>query len=144
MLDLQNLKFVNVTPPAAIIDNSAATTASVDRRGWDEVCFLVALGAMDIAVTALKLRESDDDSSYSDVPGADFSVSPLTLPSATDDNKLVAIFVNGVGRKAYLDLSITLGDGAAGTYVAVLAILARGKTAPSTATLRGLSQQAII
>lgn len=145
MIKTQDIKFVSVTPPAAIIDNAAATTASVDTKGWSYCTFLVYLGALDIAVSVMKLRESDDDSTYADVTGADFSVSPLTLPSATDDNKMFAIFVNCAGaRKRYLDLSLTLGDGAAGTYVTVLAMLSRGGTSPSTATLRGLSQQAII
>lgn len=145
MFALQNCKFVNVTPPAAIVDNAAFTTASVDCRGWKEVVFLVTLGALDIALAAFKLRESDDDSSYSDVSGADFSVSPLTLPAATDDNKLYAVFVNMAnGRKRYLDLSLTGGDGAAGTYATVLAILSRGEDVPYNATTRGLAQQAIV
>lgn len=144
MHDLQNCKFLNVTPPAAIVDNAAFTTTSVDTKGWDEAAFIVSLGALDIALAAFKLRESDDDSSYSDVAGADFSVSPLTLPAATDDNKLYGIFVNCVGRKRYLDLSLTGGDGAAGTYASVLAILTRGDQAPNTATKRGLAQQVIV
>ena len=145
MLSLQNFKFVNVTPPAAIIDNAAAVTAAVDTKGFDECAFLVQLGALDIAVAALKLQESDSaGSGYTDIAGADFSVSPLTLPSATDDNKLYLITVNLVGRKRYLDLSLTLGDGAAGTYVAVLAILGRGQQTPATAANRGLGQQAIV
>lgn len=144
MFSLQRCKYINVTPPAAIVDNAAFTTASVDRKGWDEIAFIVSLGALDIALAAFKLRESDDDSSYSDVSGADFSVSPLTLPGATADNNLYAIFVNGVGRKRYLDLSLTGGDGAAGTYATVLAILSRAQEAPDTASERGLAQQAIV
>jgi hypothetical protein len=146
MFDLQNCKFVNVTPPAAIIDNAAAVTATLDTLGWRKVCFLVALGALDIAVSAMKLQQSDASnmSGAADISGADFSVSPLTLPSATDDNKLYAIFVDMRGKKRYLDLSLTLGDGAAGSFVAVLAILNDGEIYPSTATLRGLGQQAIV
>lgn len=142
---LQNCKFVNTTPPAAIIDNAAATTAALDTKGFDSVVFIVQLGALDIAVSVMKLQESDTSGSgYTDITGADFSVSPLTLPAATDDNKIYGIFVNLAGRKRYLDLSLTLGDGAAGTYVSVLAILSRGQQVPATATNRGLGQQAIV
>jgi hypothetical protein len=145
MFNLQDFKFVNTTPPAAIIDNAAAVTAALDTKGFDSACFIVQLGALDIAVSAMKLQESDaSGSGFVDITGADFSVSPLTLPAATDDNKIYAVFVNLVGRKRYLDLSLTLGDGSTGTFVAVLAILGRGQNVPSTATLRGLGQQAIV
>lgn len=146
MFNLQNCKFVNVTPPAAIVDNAAFTTAIVDTRGFREVLFLVTLGALDIAVAAMKLQESDDSgmSGAVDIAGADFSVLPLTLPSATDDNKLYGIFVDMRGRKRYLDLSLTGGDGATGTFATVLAVLSRAEETPNTAAERGLAQQAIV
>jgi hypothetical protein len=144
MFDLQNCKFVNVTPPAAIVDNAAFPTASIDTKGFRAATIIVQLGALDIAVAAMKLRESDDDSTYTDVTGADFSVSPLTLPSATADNSLYGIFVDLRGRKRYLDLSLTGGDGTTGSFASVLAILDRAEETPDTATERGLAQQAIV
>lgn len=147
MFALQNCKFVNVTPPAAIVDNAPFTTAAVDTKGWKEVVFLVTLGALDIALAAFKLQESDDSgmSGAVDVAGADFSVSPLTLPADTADNNLYAIFVNMTnGRKRYLDLSLTGGNGTNGTFATVLAILGRGEDVPYNATTRGLAQQAIV
>lgn len=144
MHHLQSCKFVNVTPPVAINDNTAYTTATVDTLGFREATFLISFGVMDIAVAALKLTESDSSnmSGAVDVAGADFSVAPLTLPSATDDGTQSAIFVNLQGRKRYLDLSFTAGDGSAGTYAVVTCILSRAEQMPSTAALRGLSQQA--
>lgn len=146
MNNLQNLKFQNVTPPQAIIDNAAVTTGAVDTKGWSKLLFIVQYGAMDIATTILKLTESDASnmSGAVDVSGADFSVSPLTLPGATDDNHLFGIFVELRGRKRYQDLSLTVGDGAAGTFVSVLAILDSGVEHPDTAAERGLTQQAIV
>lgn len=144
---LQTIKWVSVTPPAAIIDNAAATTAALDTKGFKKAMFLVYLGALDIAVSAMKLQESDDSgmSGAVDITGADFSVSPLTLPTASDDNHLFAIYVDLRGsRKRYLDLSLTLGDGAAGSFVTVLAGLADAEEAPNTAAKRGLTQQAIV
>lgn len=138
---LQRIKFVQVTAPVAINDNTAYTTNSVDTLGFDEVLFEIQFGAMDIAVAALKVRESDDDSSYGDVSGADFSVSPATLPSATDDNHYYGVHVKcGGPRKRYLDLSFTAGDGAAGTYAAVTAALAKAESEPNSATTRGFTQ----
>lgn len=146
MIHAQNGKVVLATPPAAIVNNAAITVSSVDTKGWDYSTWSLYLGATDIALTVFKLRESDDDSTYSDVSGADFSVSPLTLPSATDDNHIFRIFVdlkNGA-RKRYQKLSVTVGSGSTGAYSTVVCELFRAKNVPSTATLRGLTQQAFV
>src|SRR5258708_663138 len=117
MIEALNQKTVVVTPPAAIVDNAAATTAILDTLGAAWVTFEAIFGAMDIAVAVMKLTESDDPAmaGATDVPGANFATSPATLPSATDDNHVFGIQVNMLGRKRYLDLSLTVGDGAAGT-----------------------------
>ncbi|HEY0101366.1 MAG TPA: hypothetical protein VGB76_20750 [Pyrinomonadaceae bacterium] len=139
-------KVVAVTNPGAIVDNAAFTTATIDTLGFRFVTIIVLFGALDIALAALKLREGDaaDMSDATDVEGADFSVAPATLPAATDDNKLVAIHVNLNGRKRYLDLTMTGGDGAAGTYASVTAILSRASEAPDTAEKRGFAQELIV
>jgi len=145
MIHALNQKIVGVTPPAAIVDNAAFTTATLDasEAGW--VTFIVYLGALDIALAAFKLRESDDSgmSGATDVPGGDFSVSPATLPADTVDNSFYAIQVNMLGRKRYLDLSLTGGDGSAGTFATVFALLSRLETTPSTAAGRGFAQELI-
>jgi hypothetical protein len=143
MHDLDNQKYVSVTPPAAIIDNAAATTAIIDTLGFRRLRFLVFFGAMDIAVAVMKLTESEDSgmSGAVDVSGGDFSVSPATLPSATDDNHFFAVDVKLTGkRKRYMDLSLTLGDGSAGSYVTVIAILAEPEVYLASAADRGLTQ----
>lgn len=141
MIDVLNQKTVVLTQPAAIIDDAAVTVAALDAAGVGFVTFEVLLGATDIALTVCKLTESDDDSSYSDVPGADFSVLPATLPSATDDNKVFAVQVNMLGRKRYLKMAVTVGNGSAGGFVAVLARLSRMQITPSTATDRGYGKE---
>lgn len=144
MHTMDNQKYVIVTSPRVINDNTAYTTNTVDSKGWRRLRFLIILGALDIAVATLKLTESNDSgmSGATDVPGEDFSVSPATLPSATDDDKLFAIDVRCAGkRKRYFDLSFTAGDGAAGTYAAVVAILDEAEILPSTAADRGFAQQ---
>jgi hypothetical protein len=143
LISAQQQKVVGITPPAAIIDNAAATTAFVDTLGFDYLTVYVYFGAMDIAVSAMKLQESDVSSSgYVDITGADFSAA---LPSATADLGIYAFFVSlASGRKRYVDLSLTLGDGAAGTFVTAWAQLTRGKAIPETATDRGLAAQLIV
>ncbi|MFZ9311563.1 MAG: hypothetical protein ACO24O_08695 [Arenimonas sp.] len=141
MIPAQATKFVSITPPAAIIDNASATTASVDTKGYDYAVITVYFGAMDIAVTAMKLQESDDDSTYADITGATFAGG---YPSATSDNTAWKFYVDLRGRKRYLDLVLTLGDGAAGTYVAAFAELSRAENAPYDITTRGLGGQVIV
>lgn len=146
MNELQNVKTVFITKPTAIVDNAAFTTDTVDTLGFGKLRIVIGLGALDIAVAAMKLRESDDSgmSGAADVSGADFSVSPLTLPSATDDNKLYAIFVDMRGRKRYLDVTLTGGDGATGTYAVAWADLYQAASTPNTAAERGFAQEAIV
>ena len=136
---LQNTKIVNVTPPGAIVDNTSFTTAEIDTLGWEYCTIYVILGATDIAMAALKLQESDTSGSgFADVSGFDFS-SDGTLPSATDDNGVFAFQVDLTSRERYLDVVATAGNGAAGTYAAIVAVLSRGHEAGGSATARGLT-----
>lgn len=144
MIETLNQKAINVTPPAAIKDNASFATTAVDTIGFGWVTFYISLGATDIALAALKLQESNDSgmSGATDVSGGDYSVSS-TLPSANDDNKIFAIHVDCRGKKRYLDLVLTAGDGATGTFASVLAILGRPQISPSSATDRGLGGELI-
>ncbi|NBW11017.1 MAG: hypothetical protein EBR82_23600 [Caulobacteraceae bacterium] len=147
MNHLQNCKYVSVTPPAAIIDNASATTAAIDCLGYDYATIIVYLGAMDIAMTVLKVQESDaSGSGFADVAGlifgtsADIAGATSALPTATDDNGFFIFEVDLRNRKRYLDLVATCGDGAAGTYLTALAILSRAKDQPVIAAERGAVQ----
>ena len=146
MIEAFKKKTIPVTNPGAIVDNAAFTTAIIDTRGFAFLTIIVVLGALDIALAAFKLRESDADdmSGAADVAGADFSVAPGTLPAATDDNKLYAIQVNLKGRKRYVDLTLTGGDGTAGTYAAVIAELSHASEVPASAEARGFAQELIV
>jgi hypothetical protein len=146
MFNLQNCKFQNVTPPAAIVDNAPFATATVDTKGFRALLVLVSLGALDVNVAALRLQESDaaNMSGATDIPGTDFSQAPLSLPAATQDNGLIGIFVDLRGRKRYIDLSLTGGDGTTGTFASVVAVLERAEETPNTVAERGLTAQAIV
>lgn len=122
-----NIKYVPIVYPQAILDNTSPTTYCVDISGARYVQVFVQLGATDIAMTALKLQESDTLSSSTalssgaDITGLDFTGS---LPSATDDNKTYLFsFPNDGSRKKYIDLTATCGDGSTGTFLTAFAIL---------------------
>ena len=148
MIPPDDCKVLLTTPPAAIIDNAAVATAEIDRLGYDYAQIEVFLGALDIAMTVLKVQESDvSGSGFADIVGTRFGTdnndtgSASTLPSATDDNKIFSFFLDLRGRKRYLDVSATVGDGAAGTFIVIVTRLWRSKDAPRTAAEAGYSQR---
>ena len=136
-VELQATKWLSVTPPAAIVDNAAYTTTEIDTNGFDYCVVVVYIGATDIAMAACKVQESDTSGSgFADVSGLDtdgdtnIAGGTATLPTATDDNKFILFEIDLRGRKRYLDLSITAGNGTAGTFATAFAVLCRGNTSP--------------
>jgi hypothetical protein len=139
MLYPTTARIINVTPPAAAVNNASVVCAAVDRKTFDYANFLLILGATDANLSACKLQESDDSSAWTDVPGLDFSVSPNALPSATDDNHVFSFDVDLRGRKRYLRPLITVASGTTGAFVTVVAALHRGEQTPKDAASRGLT-----
>ena len=149
MIDGQLAKWVNVTPPAAISDNTAFETSEIDTLGWDYLEIAVILGATDIAMAELKVQESDaSGSGHADITGLVFGTSnkidgaQSALPSATDDDKIFLCQIDLRKRKRYIDVSAKSGNGTAGTYCAIVARLSRGKVLPSDAA--GAGAEAIL
>lgn len=138
--------------PQAIVDNAAFTTKALDTKGYGFVEIFVAIGALDIAVAALKLQESDAISdvntlsSGADIVGTRFGTdandtgSTSSLPAATDDNKLYKFEIDLKGRKRYIDVSLTGGDGSTGTFAVVWANLHEGDKPPMSATEKSIAQ----
>ena len=155
MNQAQNLKVVNYCPPTAIKDNASFTTNAIDTAGFGKLAIYFTLGATDIAMTALKVQESDSKtdsttlSSGADITGLVYgtSANPETgttsaLPTADDDNKVFAFFINLSGRKRYIDVVATAGDGSAGTFGSGVAFLYDGDGI-NTAAERGLAANLI-
>lgn len=141
-----------LTAPGAIVDNASLTTAVIDTVGAHLVEILVLIGASDAAMSALSVQESDEKADANTLSGGTgisdlvAGTSALTngsasaLPSATDDNKFFRFLVNTQGRKRYLDLTATGGDGTAGAYISAIAILHYLTTSPKTDAERGVAQ----
>lgn len=146
MIHAQATKVSQVLPPAAAVNNASASPNSVDCAGWDYCEFHVSLGATDIALTALKLQEADDNSTFSDVVGTrfgtdtDMSGNASTLPTATSDDSMYIISVDSRKRKRYLKPVITVGNGTTGAFLAVEAVLSRGAIGPHQASDRGAAE----
>ncbi|HEY8750843.1 MAG TPA: hypothetical protein VIM11_22860 [Tepidisphaeraceae bacterium] len=145
MIDLQQTKKTQLIWPQARINNAAVTSTSVDRKGFNYATVRVAIGATDIACTVFKLQESDDNTTFTDVPGADFSVAPLALPTNGATNTLWEWQVDLRGsRKRYLRPALTIGNGASGAFVAATAELSRAEQSPATTAAQGLTSLAIV
>lgn len=137
MNSLQNVKFVNVCPPAAIVDNADFATAAIDTAGFGKLAVIFSLGATDIAMGALKLQQSDDSgmSGAADIAGTVFGATGApALPSATDDNKIYAFHVSLQGKRRYIDLVATAGNGSLGTFGTAIAVLYNGTDFDPNAT----------
>lgn len=114
-----------------VLDNATATSYVIDTAGVDYVNIDVVIGATDIALTTLKVQESDAITnsttltSGTDVTGLVYGTSLLgdtgatsALPSATDDNKIFSFEINTQGRKRYLQLIAVAGNGTTGVAIA--------------------------
>lgn len=148
---MQGVRAVNFCPPTAIKDNAVFVTNAIDTAGFGKVAIYVSLGTIDATMAVLKVRESDasDMSNPSDVTGLVYgtSINPDTnatsaLPTSADGGKVYAFFVSLQGRKRYLDVDITAGDGAAGTFASGIAFLYEGDGI-NTAAERGLGANLI-
>lgn len=147
MIQSQMEKVFAVTNPVAIVDNASWTTNEIDTLGFRYCTVYVMLGANDIAIAALKMQESDTSGSgMADITGLIFGTSnntggsASTLPSATDDDLIFAFEIDMRGRKRYLDLVATNGDGTVGGFMAAWAVLTREEDGTATAAKRGCSQ----
>jgi len=139
-------KLVSMIGPDAVVDNTTWTSSAVDCRGYNHARLVFYVGATDIALSALSVQESDNDSDYSDVDGTvvgtDIALdgSASDLPSATDDDKFWVFDIALQGRKRYLKFAATAGDGTTGTYAAAWAELYRPDIAPNTTAEMGAAE----
>jgi hypothetical protein len=124
--------------PQARLNNGSFTVTSVDRRDFDYATLEVVLGATDVGLTALKLQESDDNSTWTDVPSGDFSISG-TLPTSSNSNTLWGWDINLTGRMRYLRPAITVGNGTLGAFLTAIFKLGRAEEAPYSAATRNLA-----
>jgi hypothetical protein len=147
MNELQHTKVVACIPPGEIKDDAEFTAVEIDTLGWDYLQVIVALGATDIAMAALKLQESETSGGgggYTDIDGCDLATdndaygSAAALPSADDGNKLIVMEVDlRAGRMRYVNLYAKAGNGALGTYLSAIGILSRSPVGAYTAAERG-------
>jgi hypothetical protein len=94
---------VRVVAASTAADTSAITSSTVDMRGYKDVAFFVTLGTP-ATNNILKLRGSDDDSTYADISGA------VVVPGATDGAQYVRLVKPA---KRYIQAVVTRGTSSA-------------------------------
>lgn len=134
MIHSQMEKVVGTLPATG----SSAVTLTVDTLSYDYASLTVLRGsnASTVFASTLKVEESDDDSSYSNVTGL-VGGTDFTIPTVTNTNgtSIVKIDVNTVGRKRYLKVTATPSTS---LPVAITGRLGRGEVAPATASEAGV------
>jgi hypothetical protein len=120
--------------PASV--GSSAVTLTIDTLGYDHasVSVLRASNASTVFASVLKIEESDDNSSYSNVSGL-VGGTDFTIPTVSDTSAVavVKMDVDTKAKKRYLKVTATP---AVSVNTVVTARLSRGD-APTTATEAG-------
>lgn len=125
-MNVSNFSIHPMVLPQALLDDTTATSNVVDLAGSKYCYIAVQLGATDIAMAALKVQEADAKTdattltSGADITGLTYATA---LPSATDDNKTYLFAFPTEGRKRYVNVVATAGNGSTGTYLTATAIL---------------------
>jgi hypothetical protein len=147
-----NKRIVVSSQPQAILNNNSVTTNVIDTQGYGFLEVYVLLGATDIALTALRLEESDAITNATTLNGGAAVVgtrfgtdarddgAASVLPSATDDNQVYKFELNLQGRRRYIKPIITIGNGATGAFTVCFAELSEPDNHPGTAAEKGVAQ----
>jgi hypothetical protein len=144
MIHSQNHRVVGDVPTAAI-GATATATLTIDTMGYDHasISVLRASNASTVFANAVKVEESDDNSSYSNVTalvggGTGGFTIPGIAASATGSSSILKLDVDTKAKKRYLKVSYTPG---ASATVAIVARLGRGEVSPETAAQAGVIGQ---
>jgi hypothetical protein len=133
MIHAQNVK-VLASVPASV--GSSAVTLTIDSLGYDyaSVAVMRAGNASTVFASVLKIEESDDNSSFSNVTGL-VGGTDFTIPVVSDTSSaaIVKLDVDTKARKRYLKVTATP---AVSVNTVVSARLSRGD-APTTAAEAG-------
>lgn len=149
MIDLQNCKLVNITGTDQTKDNAAFATTEIDTAGFATLAIVCAFGNVPVDVSALKVTESDvSGSGHADVTGLVVGTSNTiagaasALPAASGGDGDVIVFdIDLRGRKRYIDLTATAGDGSGTvTEMCAIGILGRPQLGCESASERGADQ----
>ena len=140
MIHAQSDKVVAELPTAAV-GATATATLTIDTRGYDHASVTVmrAGNASTVFANVVKVEESDDNSSYSNVTAlVGGGTGGFSIPAASGNTSVTSVLkmdIDTKAKKRYLKVSYTPGVTAT---VAISARLSRGEEFPSTTTEAGV------
>lgn len=128
-----NIKIEQKLTPAAY---TATQSPTIDTQGYQSVCVVYNLGQSGDTLSGtdywvLKLKESDDDVTYTDVVAADMfgGVDSITVDDPAEDG--TAYVLSYKGSKRYLKAVVTpVGTHSNGTIIGITALLGDPGLAP--------------
>ena len=131
MIHAQNHKVVAELPTAAV-GATATATLTIDTRGFDHasVTVLRASNASTVFANVVKVEESDDNVSYSNVTalvGGGAGGFSIPAVSNTSTAAVLKMDIDTKAKKRYLKVSYTPG---ASANVAIVGRLGRGEESP--------------
>lgn len=125
--------------PAGVVATSETATLTIDTRGYDHASVTVmrAANANTVFASVLRVQESDDDSSYTNVTAlVAGGVGGFTMPTVanTVNPSVVKMDIDTRSKKRYLKVSVTPTTA---VNMAVSARLSRAETSPTNASEAG-------
>lgn len=146
MKPLQEVKYLNLAADMTV-DNGAFTTTEIDCAGYGYATIIAAFGNVPANVASMTVTESDTSGSNHSAfitVGTTAAIDGATtaLPTAAGGDGDILVFeIDLSGRKRYLDLTCTAGNGSGtATELCAICILSQGKIAPATEAARGADQ----
>jgi hypothetical protein len=131
---MNNIHPVRAISPVSVADNTAQVSQIIDRRGYDSLTFLIAIGSVaDADTTFTVLVEEGDAANLSDAAAVDdadlIGTELLAGFQFDDDNEPRKIGYRGAKR--YVRMTITPANNASAALLAVIAVLGHASLKPT-------------
>jgi hypothetical protein len=143
MIKLMDAKVMQMLAPIAVTTTVTGTVVDTVQSGvrfdWASIYVQAGVISTTVAIGGLKLQESDDNSTFTDIAG---TASTVALTLTTDNGKVAIYQLDTRKRKRYLRFS--LAGTSTGLLASVTCVLSRAKEAPFTAATRGATAYEVI
>lgn len=141
MKHIQNMKTVRAIDPISLT-NTTATAVEVDATGFSNARFLFHVGATSAGnMTVCKIQSATSSGgSFSDVSGASLASGTITTTSASTLHA-IEVDLTDAGIGPFLKVVLT-EDNTGATLISCACVLSEADNGPSSATERGLTNEA--